>query len=72
MWIPIFSATLLQALFRNPMFGAPNAEPGPAADYARRAGCRLGPKGEWITEDGLSAEEPLHTRANHSARDGRP
>lgn len=38
MWIPILSATILQALFGNQLFGTPNAEPGPAADYARRAG----------------------------------
>lgn len=49
MWMPIFSATMLQALFGKHLFGAP--EPGPAADYARRAGCRLGPNGEWIAED---------------------
>ena len=69
MWIPIFSATILQALFGNQLFGAPNAEPGPAADYARRAGCRLGPNGEWIAEVELSAGQPLRSRAGHTATD---
>lgn len=69
MWIPIFSATILQALFGNQLFGAPNVEPGPAADYARRAGCRLGPGGEWIAEVGLSAGQPLRSRAGHAATD---
>ena len=69
MWIPIFSATILQALFGNQLFGAPSVEPGPAADYARRAGCRLGPNGEWIAEVELSAAQPLRSRAGHTATD---
>jgi hypothetical protein len=57
MWMPYLSATMLQALFgyylpdgvREP------ARPDATADFARRAGYRLGADGEWIADDGASA-----------------
>jgi hypothetical protein len=51
MWMPFFSVTMIEALFGNHVLGAV-AEPKSDADaeYAQRAGYRLGPNGEWIAD----------------------
>jgi hypothetical protein len=44
---------MLQALFGYHLPGGLTEKPGPnaAAEFARRAGYRLGPNGEWIADD---------------------